>query len=238
MQKYNYKSLYCVGSNQSDSKTSKGYTFFVQFILKDFLSGQSKNGFVQDAITSTMLSTNNLEFSSNQLTKKYKVTNETSNTNLNSSQTSSSKKSSNMKYKFDVVDFKADENIQTKIAGTEFKLDISVAGSKNSDLEYFRYKNSIRWNDAKRLCENNGWKIASKTDLAKIKNIPRSEYWTDKESGSYAYMFRPPNWTQRMQKNNYKKLYCVSDPNQYKTTNSKNHHNHPLNTLKWSHDFR
>jgi hypothetical protein len=123
-----------------------------------------------------------------------------------------------MKYKFNVVDFQADKNIQTKIAGKEFKLDILVTGSKNSDLEYFRYKNSVRWNDAKKLCENNGWKIASKTDLAKIKNIPRSEYWTDKESGSYAYMFRPPNWTQRMQKNNYKKLYCISDPNQYKTT--------------------
>jgi hypothetical protein len=196
--------------HHNKSQINKTYNFFVRFVIKEFVFSQLKNVFVKDAITTTMLRNHHLEFTSNQLIKKYKITNHKFG-NHDFRTSSLQNNSNNVGYKFNVVDMGCDKNIQTKIAGNKFKLDIVVSQNKNKNFEYYRYTDSIHWYDAKKLCDSHSWGIASKNDLIKIKNIPANEYWTNKEINSkYVYMFRPPNWSQRMEKKNFKKLYCIN----------------------------
>lgn len=134
---------------------------------------------------------------------------------------------------FKIVDYQKDENITTKIIREDFKLDILVFGQKyisddkkseneekDDDKEDYkkekidkpyRYNGQMRWNDGKKFCENRGMQLPTIEELKNITDISHGEYWTNKEiSSSWAYMFRPPNWTQSMQKINYKNLYCVA----------------------------
>ena len=74
----------------------------------------------------------------------------------------------------------------------------------------YKHNRNVRWNDGKLICESKGMRIPTKLEFQKVV-IPNGEYWTNRESGNSAYFFRPPNWTQTMQKNNDKALYCIGD---------------------------
>jgi len=123
-------------------------------------------------------------------------------------------------YSFKIMDFGQSKNIMTKVSGENFKLDLysykkdlnQTSSSQMNTSPFYKHTQQIRWNDAKALCENKGMKLPTKVELQNL-HISHGEYWTNREAGNSAYMFRPPNWTQTMQKQNGKNLYCVSNSN-------------------------
>jgi|GEM_PF-6672992 len=71
-----------------------------------------------------------------------------------------------------------------------------------------------RWNYGKKICKDKGMKLPTIDELKSIPNL-NGEYLTSEEINStWTYMFRiPENWSQEMQKHNYKKLVCVRKMN-------------------------
>ena len=92
---------------------------------------------------------------------------------------------------------------------------------------YYKDSNQKNWSDAKIICESRGMKLPTRSEIGSYQSIFSSngwfnqEYWTNDEINSYeAYMFKfqngtPTIWTQNMQKQNGKNIYCIPNTLSY-----------------------
>jgi hypothetical protein len=91
----------------------------------------------------------------------------------------------------------------------------------------YKHSSSQIWSSAKTICESRGMKLPTRSEIGSYQSVFSSngwfnqEYWTNDEINSNeAYMFRfqngtPTLWTQNMQKQNGKNIYCIPNALSY-----------------------